>query len=89
MCQSWVPLCIRLEVQIYPGSGERQHYRRTIGYLWYLSQLRGFAREDVNVVGEDPATHVTRYQPCENMQEILAWWVPDWKHYLHTDPLRA
>ena len=62
---------------------------RTIGYLWYLSQLRGFAREDVTVVGEDPAACVTRYKPCENMPEVLAWWVPDWKHYLHIAPLRS
>ena len=62
---------------------------RTIGYLWYLSQLRGFSRENVMVVGEDPATCVTRYQPSENMQEVLAWWVPDWRHYLHTDALRV
>ncbi len=60
---------------------------RTIGYLWYLSQLRGISREDVTVVGEDPAKCVTRYKPCENMQEILAWWVPDWKNYLHTEAL--
>ncbi len=62
---------------------------RTIGYLWYLSQLRGFAREDVAVVGADPATCVTRYRPPENMPEILAWWVPDWKHYLQPGPLRV
>jgi len=62
---------------------------RAIGCMWYLSQLRGFARANVTVVGEDPATCVTRYQPCENTQEILAWWVPDWKHCLHTAPLRV
>ncbi len=55
---------------------------RTIGYLWYLSQLRGLARADVTVLGADPAACVTRYQPSENMQENLAWWVPDWKGYL-------
>ncbi len=56
---------------------------RTIGYLWYLSQVRAVSREDVLVVGEDPAKCVTRYKPCDKMQEILAWWVPDWQSYLH------
>jgi uncharacterized protein (DUF362 family) len=55
---------------------------RTIGYLWYLSQVRAVSREDVLVVGEDPAKCVTRYKPCEKMQEILAWWVPDWQSYM-------
>jgi uncharacterized protein (DUF362 family) len=45
---------------------------RTIGYLWYLSQLRGLAREDVTVIDDDPATRVTRYRPSENMQELLS-----------------
>ena len=60
---------------------------RTIGYLWYLSQIRGLSRENVLVVGENPATCVTRYKACENMQELLAWWVPDWKRYLKAEVL--
>jgi len=46
---------------------------RTIGYLWYLSQRRGLSREDVLVLGDDPAACVTRYQPCAMLQELLAW----------------
>ena len=55
---------------------------RTIGYLWYLSQLRRVSREQVRVLGEDPARCVTRYRPCEMLPEILAWWVSDWRRYL-------
>jgi uncharacterized protein (DUF362 family) len=55
---------------------------RTIGYLWYLSQTRGLSRDDVSIMGEDPARCVTRYEPCERMQEILAWWVSDWQSYV-------
>ena len=62
---------------------------RTIGYLWYLSQRRGLSREDVRVLGADPATCVTRYQPCEMLQELLAWWVPDWRNYLSGMYLRT
>jgi uncharacterized protein (DUF362 family) len=57
---------------------------RTIGYLWYLSQIRGMSRENALVVGEDPANCVTHYKPSENMQEILAWWIPDWKSHVET-----
>jgi hypothetical protein len=45
----------------------------------------------VLVLGEEPATCVTRYQPCAMLPELLAWWVPDWQHYLNgrylKDPL--
>jgi uncharacterized protein (DUF362 family) len=54
----------------------------TNGYLWYLSQLCNVSREDVLVAGEDLAKCATRYNPSDNMQEILAWWVPDWQKYL-------
>jgi uncharacterized protein (DUF362 family) len=62
---------------------------RTIGYLWYLSQQRGLSREDVRVLGDDPTTCVTRYQPCDMLQEVLAWWVPDWRNYLSGTYLRT
>lgn len=62
---------------------------RTIGYLWYLSQQRGLPREDVRVLGDDPTTCVTRYQPCDMLQEVLAWWVPDWRNYLSGTYLRT
>jgi uncharacterized protein (DUF362 family) len=55
---------------------------RTIGYLWYLSQLRGLSREAIQVAGEDPARCVTRYTPYEKLPELLGWWREDWKAYL-------
>ena len=55
---------------------------RTIGYLWYLSQLRGLSREDIQVAGEDPIRCVTRYKSNENLPELLAWWRENWKDYL-------
>jgi uncharacterized protein (DUF362 family) len=61
---------------------------RTIGYLWYLSQRRGLSRENVVVLGDDPAKCVTRYQPCDMFPELLAWWVPDWQTYLSGKYLR-
>ncbi len=62
---------------------------RTVGYLWYLSQICKFSREDVQVLGEDPARCITRYMPFEGMPEILGWYVKDWKRYLHGDYIRS
>jgi len=63
---------------------------RTIGYLWYLSQLRNLSADDIQVLGEDISTCVTRYQPSDNYAETLGWWVKDWRKYavgdfLHPD----
>jgi uncharacterized protein (DUF362 family) len=55
---------------------------RTIGYLWYLSRRHELSREQIRVLGADPAQCGTRYQPCENLPELLGWWVPDWQTYL-------
>lgn len=55
---------------------------RTVGYLWFLSQMRGLSREQIEVVGEDPARCVTRYKPYERLQELLGWWTPLWRQYL-------
>ena len=55
---------------------------RTIGYLWYLSQIRDLSREDVKVMGEDPAKCIVKYKPCENLPALLRWWVEDWRDYL-------
>jgi uncharacterized protein (DUF362 family) len=62
---------------------------RTIGYLWYLSQMRGLAREDIQAVGEDPAKCVTRYKPYENTPELLTWWVRDWRERLSGSYLKV
>ena len=32
---------------------------RTVGYLWYLSRLRGFSRQSVEVCGEEVAKNIT------------------------------
>jgi uncharacterized protein (DUF362 family) len=61
---------------------------RTVGYLWYLSQVRNLSREDVQVLGEKPAMCVTRYAPFEGTPALLDWYVKDWKRYLHGDYLR-
>ncbi len=55
---------------------------RTIGYLWYLSQLRGITPEDIEVLGADPASCVTPYQCHQNMAWMLGWWVENWRDYL-------
>ncbi len=55
---------------------------RTIGYLWYLSRLRKMGREDIQVIGEELSKYVIRYVACDNFQETLSWWVPDWEKYL-------
>lgn len=60
---------------------------RTVGYLWYLSQLQGLRHEDIRVVGERVADCVTRYEPYEELQRILGWWVEDWREYLEGDHL--
>ena len=60
---------------------------RTVGYLWYLSELEGLLRADVRVVGERVADCVTRYEPYEELQRILGWWVEDWRGYLEGDYL--
>ena len=60
---------------------------RTVGYLWYLGELQGLRREDIQVVGERVADCVTRYEPYKELQRILGWWVEDWKGYLDGDIL--
>ena len=56
---------------------------RTVGYLWYLSQLKGVSPDEIEVMGEDPATCVTRYRPHERFPELLDWWVEDWREHLN------
>jgi uncharacterized protein (DUF362 family) len=61
---------------------------RTVGYLWYLSQVRKLSREEVQVLGENLANCVTRYEPFEGTPELLGWYVKDWKRHLHGDYIR-
>ena len=62
---------------------------RTIGYLWYLTQVKGLEREDIQVVGEDPRDCITRYKPYERMQAILPWWVENWRELLHGNYIKS
>jgi uncharacterized protein (DUF362 family) len=62
---------------------------RTVGYLWYLSQIRGLRREAIQVVGEDPVACQRGFKPCEPFQKILSWYVENWRAFLegeHLDP---
>jgi len=61
---------------------------RMVGYLWYLSQLRGLSREEIEVVGEDPAQCLTRYRPFGRLPEVLGWWVDNWRSYLEGNYLK-
>lgn len=62
---------------------------RTIGYLWYLSQVLDINREDIQVVGENPRDCITRYEPYEKMQAILPWYVENWRELLNGDYIRS
>lgn len=61
---------------------------RTVGYLWYLSRLRGLSRQDIQVVGEIPTESISRYRAHETMCQQLAWWVDEWKEYLQGSYLK-
>ena len=55
---------------------------RAIGYLWYLTQLRTLSRENIQVLGEDLMTCITRYEAPETMPSALGWFVEDWQTYM-------
>lgn len=62
---------------------------RVVGYLWYLMKLENFRRAEVEVVGEDPKTCVTRYQMYEGLPSILGWWIEKWRDYIDVTPVKA
>jgi uncharacterized protein (DUF362 family) len=62
---------------------------RTIGYLWYLSEILKMDRQDITVVGERPGDCITRYQPHETTQAQLGWWVDNWRELLHGDYFKS
>ncbi|MCL4535946.1 MAG: DUF362 domain-containing protein [Bacteroidetes bacterium] len=64
------------------GTGLMGFDYRTIGYLWYLSQLQGLARGEIQVLGEDPAACVTPYKAHDKLAWQLGWWVEHWQEYL-------
>ena len=55
---------------------------RTVGYIWYLTQLRGLSWEDIHMAGEDLLGCTTRYKPHQTLPEQLTWWVEGWGSYL-------
>ncbi|MCH8310237.1 MAG: DUF362 domain-containing protein, partial [Chloroflexi bacterium] len=61
---------------------------RTIGYLWYLTQLRDLNVEDIKVVGENPSDNVCKYATHDDLPWQLSWWVENWQGYLDGDYLR-
>lgn len=61
---------------------------RTVGYLWYLTQLRGLSWEDIEIAGENLMECTTRYKPHQTFPEQLSWWVEDWRTYLGGSYLR-
>ncbi len=55
---------------------------RTVGYLWYLSQLSDLSRDRVEVLGEDRSRCITRYRAHDTLAHQLSWWVEEWRDYL-------
>ena len=55
---------------------------RTIGHFWYLSQLRGLSRAQIEARGADLAQCVTRFELPSTFPAILGWHVPEWQRYL-------
>ena len=62
---------------------------RTVGYLWYLSEVFNMDREDIEVLGENPRDCITRYKPYEKMQAILPWYVENWQELLNGDYIKS
>jgi uncharacterized protein (DUF362 family) len=62
---------------------------RMIGYLWYLSQLRGLTRGQIEVRGAVPHECVTRFELPSTFPNILGWYVPEWQRYLSGQYLEA
>ena len=46
-------------------------------------------REGIEVAGENPRDCITRYEPYEKMQEILSWYVENWRELLNGDYIRS
>ena len=60
---------------------------RTVGYLWYLSQLQNLVLEDIQVMGDDIAEATTHFNPPSNYAETLGWWIENWREYAEGDYL--
>ncbi len=55
---------------------------RTIGYFWYLSQIRGITHEQIEVCGADVQECARRFALPTTFPAILGWPVPGWQQYL-------
>ncbi len=62
---------------------------RTVGYLWYLSEIMEMERENIDVAGDNPRDCITRFKPYERMQAILPWWVENWQELLNGDYIKS
>jgi len=61
---------------------------RTVGYLWYMTQVRGLSWDNIQIVGEDLMRCTTRYKSHQTLPEQLSWWVEDWRGLLAGGYLR-
>lgn len=55
---------------------------RTVGYLWYLSNMRNLSAGDIEVSGEDVACCTKIFKAPDRYHELLGWWVEDWQKYI-------
>jgi uncharacterized protein (DUF362 family) len=56
---------------------------RTIGYMWYLSNIRNLSAEDIEVLGEDIIYCTKKFTVHERFPKVLGWWVEDWREYFN------
>ena len=56
---------------------------RTIGYMWYLSNIRNLSADDIEVLGEDIGYCTKKFKAHEKFHEGLGWWVEDWRKYFN------
>ncbi len=55
----------------------------TIGYMWYLSNIRNLSAEDIEVSGEDIAYCTKKFKAPDRYHELPGWWVEDWQKYFN------
>ncbi len=56
---------------------------RTVGYLWYLSNMRNLSAGDIEVSGENIAYCTKKFKAPDRYHELLGWWVEDWQKYIN------
>jgi len=54
----------------------------TLGHLYYLMELRGFAVGDIQVLGENLQDCVTKYEDHPDYEAQLGWHVDGWRELL-------